>query len=239
MPILPNLFNMFKGKAGGALQGMVDPQKLSKEQLEAWEGYDQNSDQSRLTQYHNAYAQQGNPAEQSESINNPMPSTPMFGQFGDPKKAMGNVWDQLKGGGQKIGKSLQKFGSDWEANYEKQLKSQGLWEGADNTNPYGDFNSEPTDASESVNTYDEAIGPPAPGEEPYPEVDAPVKKTSYSDMPGNTEMFPAGKNIFGQDIPAMTKDGMDEMANNFVMGGFGGGGGGFGKMWSNIKNWIR
>tara|TARA_R110002020_G_scaffold388750_1_gene599439 strand:+ start:304 stop:987 length:684 start_codon:yes stop_codon:yes gene_type:complete len=227
MPILPNLFNMFKGKAGGALQGMVDPQKLSKEQLDAWEGYDKNSDQSRLTQYHNAYAQQGNPAEESESINNPTPSTPMFGQFGDPKKAMGRVWDQIQGGGQKLGKGLQKFGSDWEANYEKQLKSQGLWNETDSKNPYQNPNSK--------NTYDEPIGPPAPGEEPYPDV------SQGPPVSGNPDdvLYPAGKNIFGGRTEPITRDSIDDMSQNFVMGGFGGGGGGFGKMWSNIKNWIR
>tara|TARA_R100000656_G_C3907375_1_gene120106 strand:- start:27 stop:713 length:687 start_codon:yes stop_codon:yes gene_type:complete len=228
MPILPNLFNMFKGKSGGAPDESAQ-QRVDMYREKGW-APDDTIDKNLWDAQPGVPGGIGPPAPEKQA---------MFGQFGDPKKAMGNIWDQLKGGGQKLGKGLQKFGSDWEANYEKQLKSQGLWEGADNTNPYGAFNTEPTDASESVNTYDEAIGPPAPGEEPYPEVDAPVKKTSYSDMPGNTEMFPAGKNIFGQDIPAMTKDGMDEMANNFVMGGFGGGGGGFGKMWSNIKNWIR
>lgn len=106
MSWLPNLLNMFKGKAGGAT--MKPYQDLKAEELAAWEGYDPTNEKSRHTQYANAaLAQQKKPM--------------MFGQGGDPNKNMGDIWQQLKGTGKKIGEGLEKFGSDWESNYQKQM----------------------------------------------------------------------------------------------------------------------
>tara|TARA_R110002020_G_scaffold5948_1_gene24503 strand:+ start:262 stop:1005 length:744 start_codon:yes stop_codon:yes gene_type:complete len=127
----PQANNYQGGSAGGAQMGMVDPQKLSKEQLDSWEGYDQNSDKSRLSQYHNAYAQQGNPAQQPNAINNQTPSAPMFGQFGDPKKAMGNIWEQLKGVPGKLKEGIGNIDKRMEANY-----AASGWGGEDHQNPY-------------------------------------------------------------------------------------------------------
>jgi hypothetical protein len=99
----PNLLNMFKGKAGGAQ--MTPYKDLKAEELEAWEGYDPASEKSRHTQYANAAAQQ-----------QPQQST-MFGQLGDPGKAMGTVWDQLKGAGGKFKEGIQGLDRRMEENY--------------------------------------------------------------------------------------------------------------------------
>ena len=99
----PNLLNMFKGKAGGA--EMTPYKNLKAEELEAWEGYDPASEKSRHTQYANAAAQQ-----QSQQ-------STMFGQLGDPGKAMGTVWDQLKGAGGKLKEGIQGLDRRMEENY--------------------------------------------------------------------------------------------------------------------------
>ena len=42
----------------------------------------------------------------------------MFGQFGDPKKAMGNIWDQIKGGAGKLKEGYQNLDKKMEENYK-------------------------------------------------------------------------------------------------------------------------
>lgn len=109
MSWLPNLLNMFKGKAGGAT--MKPYQDLKAEELAAWEGYDPTNEKSRHTQYANAaLAQQQKPM--------------MLGQGGDPNKDMGTIWENM-------GKSVEKFGSDWKSNYERQMGIQ-----PEQQNPY-------------------------------------------------------------------------------------------------------
>ena len=151
----PNLLNMFKGKAGGA--EMTPYKDLKAEELAAWEGYDPTNEKSRHTQYANAaLAQQQKPM--------------MFGQFGDLKKDMGNIWQQLKTGGQKIGKAVGDFGSEWQSNYENSMREQGLMEPAAAENPFpipGTPSPEtPTPVEETQNVEDlfKSEPPPSDGE---------------------------------------------------------------------------
>ena len=123
------------GVAGGSPMGMVDPQKLTKEQLDTWPGLDPNSDQSALTQYHNAYSQQSNAGQPApvqsavaqapkgeDVINNPKHSKgaipEMFGQFGDPRKTMGSIWDQIKSVPGKLGEGISNLDKRMEEKYQ-------------------------------------------------------------------------------------------------------------------------
>ena len=55
-----------------------------------------------------------------------MPSPTMFGQFGDPSKAMGSIFDQLNLGRQKIGQGLQGLGSALDSEYQRNLSRLGM-----------------------------------------------------------------------------------------------------------------
>lgn len=55
-----------------------------------------------------------------------MPSPTMFGQFGDPSKTMGSIFDQLNLGRQKIGQGLQGLGSSLDSEYQRNLSRLGM-----------------------------------------------------------------------------------------------------------------
>lgn len=231
----PNLLNMFKGKAGGAQMSPAQ-QRVDMYRDKGW-APDDTIDKKLWDAQPGVPGGIGPPAPEKQA---------MFGQMGDPRKAMGSVWEQLQKrgqglgehiqkGGQSLGKGLKQFGSDWKSNYENALKEQGLWEGVDNTNPY-------PGATPESKTYDEQIGPGLlPGEENY------IKEAQSSNaqgppVSGNPDdvLYGASKNIFGGATEPITRDSIDEISKDFVMGGIGGGGGkSLGKMWSNIMNWIK
>jgi hypothetical protein len=136
---------MFKGKAGGA--EMTPYKDLKAEELAAWKGFDQNSDKSRHTQYANAAAQQ-QPQQQD----------------------MGRIWDQIKTGGQKIGKAVGDFGSEWQSNYENSMREQGLMEPAAAVNPFpipgtpSPENPTPVEETQNVEDLFKSEPPPSDGE---------------------------------------------------------------------------
>lgn len=186
----------------------------------------------------------------------------MFGQFGDARQKMGDVWDQVKTGAQGLGGKAQQFGDDWTANYEAALRQQGLMP-EKQKNPYG--KSEPT--PEELNTVLESNKTPqgsdldqnnipdliqAPENNPRviaplpQEVDrdgnkipdliqAPGKYGHGKTASGEDIMSPGAENIFGIKTDPMTQKSLHEMQ----MAGFTGGGGNLGKLWSQIKNWMK
>ena len=139
LPSPMNLLNMFKGKPQGIpSQGQMTPyQDLTAEELASWQGYDPNNPKSRATQYANAVASQGRqPQTQQVQQNNPM----MFGQFGDAKKKMGDIWGQIKEGGQNFGKDVTDLYSQMEALEGRELPTP-------QQNPY----SKPQPSQEEIN----------------------------------------------------------------------------------------
>lgn len=141
----PNLLNMFKGKAGGA--EMKPYQDLKAEELADWGGYDSTNQKSRATQYANTYNQQ-----QSQ------------------QQDTGRIWDQIQTGGQKIGKAVGKFGSDWQSNYETRMRDQGLMEPAASENPFpvpgtsSPENPIPVEETQNVEDLFKSEPPPSDGE---------------------------------------------------------------------------
>ena len=72
---------------------------------------------------------------------------------------------------------------------------------------------------------------------PYPkELEETLK---YPAAGGEHIITPGSKNIFGMKTPPMTQSGSNQMAQDFVMGGLGGGGQNIGKFWSQIRNWMK
>ena len=230
-----NLLNMFRGKAGGAQ--MKPYKELKAEELAAWQGYDPTNQKSRHTQYANAAAdQQQNPA--------------MFGQGGDPNKDMGDIWKQLKGAGSAIGKGVGKFADDWQSNYEKQMRSQGLMEPEASKNPYpapqrpAPTEEEALEVSQANNTpgEDDSDGDGIPNyvDKSPGAIEGTGKYGHGQSEDGQDIIHPASKNILGWDTDPITKGSIDDMGMGFAMGGMGGGGAGnLGKYWSQIKNWIK
>ena len=57
------------------------------------------------------------PAQTTPASGAPAQNASMFGQFGDPKKAMGNIWDQMKGLGGKVKQGISDLDAKLEENY--------------------------------------------------------------------------------------------------------------------------
>ena len=119
---LGGLFNMFPstkmfggnpmdGAAGGASPQSQNQLKAlgdtSREELDAWQGYDPNNQKSRMTQYANAYEQQQQPGSQpptqtAEQTASPTPA---------PEQKGGGIWSKLK---------------DWNTGYNERMADRGL-----------------------------------------------------------------------------------------------------------------
>ena len=65
------------------------------------------------------------------AVNTPTQSSPMFGQMGNPRKAMGTIWEQLKGAPGKLKEGITNLDRRMEENYAK-----SGWGGEDHQNPY-------------------------------------------------------------------------------------------------------
>tara|TARA_R110000824_G_scaffold13876_6_gene59675 strand:- start:9965 stop:10618 length:654 start_codon:yes stop_codon:yes gene_type:complete len=112
--MFPNLLNMLRigqGSAGGAK--MSPSQQKAQTRVDDYrdKGWaaDDTIDMDLWNQQSGAQGGVGPPAPQQQGQ--------MFGQFGDPKKAMGNIWDQIKGGAGKLKEGISNIDKKMEENY--------------------------------------------------------------------------------------------------------------------------
>ena len=137
MPFMPNLLNMFKGKAGGSQ--MNPGQQKAQARVDDYRSKDWAADDTIDMDLWNKQAGvQGGTGTPS-----PDQQGQMFGQMGDPKKMMGTIWDQIKSGAGKFKEGVQNLDEKMESNYAK-----SGWGGKDYKNPY----AEPVEPKEEL-TY--------------------------------------------------------------------------------------
>tara|TARA_R110002020_G_scaffold224138_1_gene433565 strand:- start:7925 stop:8617 length:693 start_codon:yes stop_codon:yes gene_type:complete len=127
MGFMPNLLSMFRGKAGGSQ--MNPAQQKAQARVDDYRSKNWAADDTIDMDLWNKQAgvQGGAGAPSSEQ------QSQMFGQMGDPKKAMGSIWDQIKTGAGKFKQGVQNLDKKMESNY-----AASGWGGENYKNPYAE-----------------------------------------------------------------------------------------------------
>jgi len=237
----PNLLNMFKGKAGGSQ--MNPGQQQAQTRVDDYRSKNWAADDTiDMSLWNN---------QQSDDQN-----TAMFGQNGDVKKQMGSIWDQIKTG---AGKASKQFSEDYDYNYKKRFGNpeaaenpysppkRGTYENeeiikSNNTpsnvdadgNNIPDLIQNPDNSPKTTNALPEGVD--TDGNKIPDLIQAPGKFGHGKTADGQDVMYPAGKNFVGGKTDPITRGFVDDMSQNFIMGGFGGGG--FGSVGKSAKKGI-
>ena len=196
----PNLLNMFKGIAGGS--SMPTYQGTAEQNRQLAEQYNYDTGQSLVDQMNNAGLDSSFDARAKAfsampgqgMIGPQEPSSPMmFGQFGDPRKMMGSIFDQLKLGSQKVGQGLQGIGSALDSEYQKNLSRLGM-------GPVKNLeNQMPPEVAQTAEPPAEPVQPPA--ETPIPSENNPnIVKSQFIPLEDSLNNFFGGAFNMGRSL---------------------------------------
>ena len=196
----PNLLNMFKGMAGGS--SMPTYQGTAEQNRQLAQQYNYDTGQSLVDQMNNAGLDSSFDARAKafsampgQGMMGPQePSSPMmFGQFGDPRKMMGNIFDQLKLGGQRVGQGLQGMGSALDSGYQRNLSRLGM-------GPVKNLeNQMPPEVAQTAEPPTEPTQPPI--ETPMPSKDNPtIVKSQFIPIEDSLNDFFGGAFNMGRSL---------------------------------------
>lgn len=180
MGFMPNLLSMFRGKAGGSQ--MNPAQQKAQARVDDYRSKNWAADDTIDMDLWNKQAgvQGGAGAPSSEQ------QSQMFGQMGDPKKAMGTIWDQIKTGAGKFKQGVQNLDKKMESNY-----AASGWGGENYKNPYAD----PVEPTEEL-TYSSSGEDIDDSGVPIPEA---VDKVTAAQQTPEGQAFKANMNKYKQE----------------------------------------